>query len=871
MKIVFIPDISGFSFLNLKEGDCLFNYDVKNLAGLLDLLQMYSGVNVKVAAPAERLVRYYHLLREYIKNHGDCVLAKSFGIDGLNTARKCLTWRDEMRMAGWTAETPAPTKRFEVLADIERNFDMPSTFELLKSITDAVEKGCALPENLEIEIPCKVELMRPAVQDLLKALEGRGVKVCLLAPAKQKAKSNLKYVTDLLVNGEISGPKDESGNLELSPDDKSFNILNFETIEQALAYLSTLPADKYDVWVNGDNKLLDNWLHFQGKPTAGSTVRQTVPQTLQLLTIGVGLFSETQNLKNLVEWLNTGVNPLPRKFRQELCNEVTARNGFFNPECESVIQNFIDEDKNKNEKLVKTFLPVADHVDLSEFVDKFVNWCRQFANVVDDELLSQQLFAVANQADVIAGLLKEHQGEEISLDQVQTWLSILVASMDYPQYDAQVGSRTVVHTPANIVGIADETIYCDFYGEEPSHLTYDFLTEVERNAFAAELRLWNRREEMAYNQVLQAQYLSHTKKRLSLVTVNRIGVTATAKRAAMISLEKKVSNLAAVTETPEVKTCELASLRKVDNRIEANASEIKIKHQELLKWPSHQSFSALDVLINNPFDYVFSNLAHIEPKGLASLSGTHTVKGVVAHGIVEQMLGENKRTDFDEVFEEQVMAYGAILLSDENKMDLHFYKNEVHDFVEKLKAKIAADGLTVVACEKEYTGDIGLADNVDVTSFLDMLLVDKDGKLHIWDFKWYPSGGDKYKSLIAENRFAQLAIYQKLVESIEGKGVAEMGYMLIPSADFLKVGDGAALIEQINNSYQYRREQISRGKLEIADGFAADDFNYGVNTANKNLLPLKYDHGAKVGNGYSKEWDLLKGRKPAEVSEEEDA
>lgn len=871
MIIVFIPNISGFSFLNLKEGDCLFDYDVKSLPGLLDLLQMYSGVNVKVEEPAKRLVEYYHLLRQYITAHGDCVLAESFKIDGLNTARQCLTWRDEMRYAGWNETVTAPTKRFEVLAELEKQFHMPSVLELLNAITDSVKNGCALPGDFELELPCAIELMRPAIQDLLNALKARGVKMNLLAAAKQKSSSNLKYITDLLVNNKLTGPADENEKLVLSDKDKSFRILNFETSDEAMAYLSTLGADKFDVWVNGDNKLLDNWLHLQGKPTAGSSVKNTVPQTLQLLTIGVRLFSESLNIKNLVEWLNTGVNPLPRKFRQDLCNTVTARNGFFNPECEAVIQSFIAEDQTKNEKLVKTFLPVPGHASLQEFVEKFVNWCRQFANVVDDELLSQQLYVVANQADVIAGLLNEHQGEEISLDQVQTWLSIVVNSMEYPQYDAQVGCRMVVGSAANMIGVADETIYCDFYGEESVHLTYDFLTEVERSAFGPVLRLWNRQEEMGYNQCLENQYLTHTAKRLNLVTVNRIGVTATAKRAAMIRLEKKVSNLEAVTENPEVKTVELKNIRQVDNRLAANIPEVKIKHPELLNWPTRQSFSALDVLINNPFDYVFSNMARIEPKGLSSLAQAHTVRGIVAHGVVEQMLGECKRTDFDQVFDEQVKAYGAVLLMDENKMGLHFFKNEVHDFVEKLKAKISADGLTVVACEKEYIGDIGLAGGVNVKSFLDMLLVDQNGKFHIWDFKWNPSGGKKYKELLDGNRYAQLAIYQKLVEEIEKKDVVEMGYMVMPFANYFKVNDGRTLIEQINNSYQYRQDQINSGKLELADGFKAEDFAYGRNTDHKKLFPLKYEGNVKAGNSYSGEWDLLKSRMPAEVSEGEDA
>ena len=49
-------------------------------------------------------------------------MAASFAVDKLNTAKKCLEWRDTLAAGGWTKTAPAPTERMKVLAGVEEFF-----------------------------------------------------------------------------------------------------------------------------------------------------------------------------------------------------------------------------------------------------------------------------------------------------------------------------------------------------------------------------------------------------------------------------------------------------------------------------------------------------------------------------------------------------------------------------------------------------------------------------------------------------------------------------------------------------------------------------------------------------------------------------
>ena len=112
----------------------------------------------------------------------------------------------------------------------------------------------------------------------------------------------------------------------------------------------------------------------------------------------------------------------------------------------------------------------------------------------------------------------------------------------------------------------------------------------------------------------------------------------------------------------------------------------------------------------------------------------------------------------------------------------------------------------------------------------------------------------------------QLALYHQLVERELGQKVVATAYYLMPENCLYSIhpfiGEnttkldeeenlGKDLFTQIQNAYEYRRQQIGEGKIELYEGQVADDLQYVIDTNDKNLMPLRTRNGMKDSNIFS--------------------
>jgi len=131
----------------------------------------------------------------------------------------------------------------------------------------------------------------------------------------------------------------------------------------------------------------------------------------------------------------------------------------------------------------------------------------------------------------------------------------------------------------------------------------------------------------------------------------------------------------------------------------------------------------------------------------------------------------------------------------------------------------------------------------------------------------------------------QLSLYAALLSAEDGKPVSAKGYYILPVHKLLTTDarlrgkniihispeDVSELVPKLINSYRYRRDQISRGDIEMADGEPMDPelIPYLAATEEENLYPLdeyikkdknNKDVRAKSDNRYSN-YKLFKGDK----------
>nr|MCR5766314.1 hypothetical protein [Treponema sp.] len=517
MKLFYNPSFTGNAYVDFEKTPVLFDAKVVNTAGLCGIIRLHAGICSEVKDYGTRFVDYYSAMKKFMAKNPKNTMAASFKIDSLNTAKKCLEWRDTLAAAGWTKASPAPTERMKVLSGVEEFFDDKSAGEELLELIAQVEGGCTLPE-LEIHTSSYYKDFSPAEVRLLNALIERGV--TFKADDKKLESNNISKVLSILEGGK---------GIKLDSNDESFEIWKFAERDEAIKYLSLLDVSDFDVWINADNKEFDNWQKLEGKKTSGSEI-SGIPQTAELLAIGLTMFERPLNLYNIVEWLNTSINPLSDYFRKKLAEKICKSGGYYNDGCRAFINKQIEEYPDLNEKIEK-FLPDINQPYFEEtdvevaaikaFVQNIRKWCAQkiALNKVGDAAVDQ-LGYVINQADTLLLLLEEIGETAIPYSSIEAMSSIIVNNVSMKQYSAQAGCKNIINSYADFCDEADKTIWCDFYQSGDSgKLTYSFLSPIEKEAFQESFSLWDTLKERDYLRKLLLTPFSKTKKKLVLVTI----------------------------------------------------------------------------------------------------------------------------------------------------------------------------------------------------------------------------------------------------------------------------------------------------------------------------------------------------------------
>lgn len=898
MKLFYNPSFTGNAYVNFEKTPVMFDAKVVNTAGLCGIIRLHAGICSEVKDYGTRFVDYYSAMKKFMAKNPKNILAESFKIDSLNTAKKCLEWRDTLAAAGWTKASPAPTERMKVMSGVEEFFDDKSAGEELLELIAQVEGGCTLPE-LEIHTSSYYEDFSPAEVRLLNALIERGV--TFKADDKKLESNNISKVLSILEGGK---------GIKLDSNDESFEIWKFTERDEAIKYLSLLDASDFDVWINADNKEFDNWQKLEGKKTSGSEI-SGIPQTAELLAIGLTMFERPLNLYNIVEWLNTSINPLSDYFRKKLAEKICKSGGYYNDGCRAFINKQIEEYPGLKEKIEK-FLPDINQPYFEEtdievaaikaFVQNLRKWCAQkIALNKDGDAAVDQLGYVINQADTLLLLLEEFGETAIPYSSIEAMSSIILNNVSMKQYSAQAGCKNIINSYADFCDEADKTIWCDFYQSGDSgKLTYSFLSPVEKEAFQESLSLWDTLKERDYLRKLLLTPFAKTKKKLVLVTIDKIGSAPAPKSPVYIQLEKyfadkkKPNDFSKNLLKPFVKekTLDAAlfkAIKKIDNRMENNQEFVEIKNTDYIKdnWSEYQSSTSLESLIPHPLDYVLDTYVAFKSNALDQLNDLSTTKGKVAHKVIQLLFSPKKeeknsgtpayiRTQidqhFDEIFEDTVQSEGAILLTKDSKLELQQFKKQLSASLEGLLKGISENKLHVVACEKsvgyqqEKDSDKvirhGFIGELDTKGFIDMQLEDPEGNPYIFDFKWTTS--DRHSQKLKENKSIQLALYKELIEQETKRKVKAAAYYLLPLARFVSTSDlkGAInlshilteseraskdLLKEIQNSYKYRKEEILSGKLEETAGWAKEDITYEQQRDDLGLLPMDYYDNAKTG------------------------
>ena len=242
------------------------------------------------------------------------------------------------------------------------------------------------------------------------------------------------------------------------------------------------------------------------------------------------------------------------------------------------------------------------------------------------------------------------------------------------------------------------------------------------------------------------------------------------------------------------------------------------------------SYSAIDTLVNAPFDYVMENMGGLAAPENDQEPNENLMKGKIAHKVVELLVNKNDtevytldeiqsrfNAEYNELFKQAMDAEkecAEFLNLPENVNMLAVFKEDAKESIQKLIEIIKEKRLTPLRSEYEFSTPFSSFDNPH--GYVDLLLKDENGNLVIFDLKW--STRDVYQKAIENKKGGeayQLYMYKHAVEAQIGKTVACYAYYLFPLMELYT--EPAGVTPKWDEWIQQRSErltQLSEGIIE---------------------------------------------------------
>ena len=866
MKIVYSPFYSGSYYMDMQARHVALDVQVLETQGLLCQLALHAGIHQQISSFPERLTDYHMALLEYDNSNVDNISHRSIKIDSMSVAKTLLRWRDSLALCGWNKNiTLEECDRLNTLAEIDNYFNDEGIASLLLKLSNQIllmESGeLRIPQaykNLVIEIPCPFNLLPDYIKPLLASLQGIGVTI-------------------------------QENTSDSTAQPKAINEIHFSQQWKAEVWLSQQLPTAYDVWINTDNKRLDNWLHMSGYPVCGSEMTATNPQITQMFLLAIQLFQRPLNVNTLLQYLFLSECPLDRQLRGRLARVIVDEGGFCNEKVQKCINAYIEREfktaddktpqkstKEQREENYMTYLPFdlrkddsslplaeeSDSVDinvLTNFLKRISNYASskavKISAVQPYDARIAQLRKVSEMTDALLSQIDALVDGELSFTTLSQWAQSLYEDGDFTLYHAQVGGRCVINRPSNMVDKAEKTIWCDFYGDISTTLSTDFLSNHEMEQLGnSGVLYWNKQHESDLIHLMAARPIYQTSGELAIVTCDQQGATKLPMHPLYLQLPSKPQFIDGDILYQEMA---IKKVTPVDNHREEDNIEIRFdaeKHPVTLR--KVESYSALEKLLQNPFDYFMNYTLQFIDTNETSINIFLTY-GNVAHKVVEMLFTADRNgvslTDYvNEHYEEELnralIQKGAILLLPEHHLDRERLRYRFRSCVSKLATIIQENNLTVIQCEQKEEHDMNFEGGIILQGYIDMLLRDSEGNDVVFDLK-YVSKKNKFIPVLENNRSLQLAIYKAmLLNHDQPPKAVRTAYFVMPygilfstdhflgeNCELITPKIQAELMPQLRNGYAERVKEISEGRIETAGNMPIKGIPYAQA---ENVYPL---------------------------------
>ena len=868
MNIIYSPEFNSTSYIDLeRRKKQLLGLKVCGSNELLSELELRAGIASQELSEPERLVAFHDAIKTVVKN---TLFATSFETDEIGVTRQLLNWCDNLLMAGWKTNEKSNkhhfTEKLKDLALLKNSTNLVFQADRWDKVYEYIKDHKLFNEGDCLEVHATPETLPLVIRRTLDELINQGF-VENIQPATTDSAYNLK-------------------------------VYKFKTRTAAYQwYLSNPEAlNDINVTVSSDNCMLNDMAISLNKPVVNSKSVDSNPQVLQLFKLGVSLFARPLNVYNLLSYLQVPGHPA-NGVAFHLA-KVLADEGGVNEKWKETIDEYDFKDKEGNDKrddclpfinmvtenYQKDSIPVEP---IKHYANKLAHWCdmQTRSKHIRDER-KEQLVVLASFCRSLVQTLKGK--ETITSEELLVTVDGIYQPQSFTHFKAEKNSPDFISSITQLADAIDNVCWLGCVGGSLPTYPYDFLNANEVEELNKQkVTIPTKTEYYTEYRQLQLNALQNIRQNLILVCWEYDGNARQEEHPLLTEFksnynEEQWTKILIENEKPhwEEKHGKVVELNILHD-YQLNAEQLKTVKRET------ESYSSISTLIQHPFDYTLDYLLKLKEPTIGQLDDLDTTKGNVAHLFIENLVKEfhaEMPAKYKQLSDEErnarietaICQKGAILLLPE-------YKMEKVQFMAKLKesAQVLADiitdlGLQPVECEMKM--NVVLKEIGSFEAKADMVLQEINNPSHyvIFDFKW--SENNSFEKKLKENRAMQLEFYRQAAGIYFGqdpKGIIVAYYLFpkcklfttdFPESDHINKVEidfeakNRALFEEIKNSYEYRRNELNKGKVEDSELCEIEELEY---TKDATKLTSHYPLEGQYKREKDKKCPYVKTDKPA--------
>lgn len=844
MKIIYSPFYGGGYYIDLQQRkDSLLGLKVCGSQELLAELELRAGIVFPELSEPERLVDFHKSLSENIAN---TIFEQSFKSDEIGVSRQLMAWSDNLLMEGWTPDTDIDSPKLKDLAKIVKGVSSKHLSTRWKELATYLSSHHILHNDDSIEVHDKDQI--PAV-----------IKTVLDVLAKQTTVSYVPYEGDI--------PSD-------------FKVYHFKTRSDAYQWYLSQPVVLKDtnVTISSDNCMLNDMAIAMGQPVVNSTATNSNPQLLQLFKLGMSLFIRPLNVYNLLSYLQIPGNPLGGVSYQ--LARVLANEGGINEKWDEVIRDYdFTDEKGKDKRSEKlAFIQMLDKEydsdsilvdDVKDYAGKLAHWCDQSLRSDKVDERKEQLVVLASFCRSLHKIMPADG--YITSETLKAHIDGIYRPQSFTHMKAQQYAPDTITSVTQLADNANKVCWLGCVGASLPSYPFDFLNTTELALLQGKgIMIPGKSVFYTQHHQLEMNALKHVRQ-LILVTWDFDNNARQEEHPLITELKHTYKddwdNLVTKDATPNLNE-ESGNITVLESQTYYDLSTdlANLKRDK-------ESYSSLSTLTQHPFDYTMTHLLKLNEPQVGQLPDLDTTEGLVAHLFVQKLFeasGEKMAehyqkmddTSRDELIYEAIQQKGAVLLLPEYKLERRQFESTLKESVTVLTDIMQHLHLKPVGSEVEF--NVNLDTIGAFGGSIDMVLKDDHNDLVIFDFKW--SEAKHFKTDLEERKAMQLEFYREAAKKHYGKPIVGVAYYLFPlktlfTTDFLesdhirhievktKVKD-MDIIQEVQNAYHYRRDELNRGHIEDGEMTMIADLEYtNASTDDHPLYPIDADYNKKDKKG----------------------